>query len=116
RGVGHRVADLLRDQVAIAVAEGNWIRGVMSDETFAVEGEADVRVAVRIAAVLPIEVRERARRVERAREEIEDRDFVSVAIGADINGHASVPRSGWRACRTARRRAAWRSRALSRTS
>src|SRR5438034_8952172 len=96
RRIGHRVADLMRQQRAPRFKERDGIPSVMSDQfSVAVECQADVRAAEWIPQILPSEVFERARCMKRACEEIEDGGLVAglVRPGDEslVSGHASVP-------------------------
>ncbi len=97
--IGHRVADLVRENVVAIDDERDGISTVLADEfSVAVERQADVTVAVRVLQILPAEVLESAARLETAGEEIEDRRLVARLVGAGdesvVNGHALLLRSG----------------------
>ena len=113
RRIGHGVADLMRGQVIPGLHTRNGISGIVPDETLvAVEGQADVAVAVGILKIFPAEVFDRSWSMKTACEEVEDRCLITRLIGACdeplLTGHASVPPTGWREHRSVILRAAWR--------
>ena len=99
--IGHRVADLVREDLFVLELIRDGVTGVVAHErTIAVERETDAVRAIRIVLVLPAPVLDRPGRVERAREEIEDRRLVAALIGPDretrllLSVHASARPSG----------------------
>ena len=113
RRIGHRVADLMGDELASALHKRNGIAGVVTDESaVGIECEADVRSSIRILQILPVKMLERPRSMKTARKEVENRRLVTRFVRAGdepiVSGHASVPPSGSRERPSVVRRGAWR--------